>query len=177
MTKVDYSSLSIDVLQEIVRQAELRLQAQFQTTIAADNRAMGVAAALATISVVLMTAAVAALSIKGVGNQIASACSISSAVLLVGVVIAVVSARAIEFNFPGSYPSNWDEEVAHGASFKKALSDMANHYDEMLKENNNKMNEAGFLFNLSLILSSASMVVAGFWVAAILTRVKTQSTY
>lgn len=171
MQKIDYSSAHDDLLKEIIRQAEIKLQAQLQAAIAADHRALGVAAAMATIVALIMGGTVALFQAPGAPECLAWVGTVVSVTLLVAVVLAVLSARSIGFYFPGSEPSAWEEDVREEHTLKQSLGDMASHYDQMIRNNAREMKRAGHIFNASLIVAGLDLLGGIIYVAQILTPV------
>ncbi|PJK29957.1 hypothetical protein [Minwuia thermotolerans] len=159
MNQIGYSAASAEILREIIRQAEIKLQAQLQAALAADSRALGVAAAMATIAALLMGGAAAVFQSATAPAALAWIGVWVAGILLFAGTLAVVSARAIGFDFPGSEPSAWEDDIGNASTLKQSLGDMADHYDTMIADNARRMKRAGWIFNASLI--AAGLDLAG----------------
>jgi len=162
MSSADYVAAPAKVLDEIIRQAEARLQAQLTAAIAADQRAMTFAG--------LMLAAAAAFigaSFGAAQNEaLALPVYITGVGLIVSAVFAVIGARPVDWDFVGNTPRSWISSVASGQSLHDGLADMANFYAEMIEENETAITGAAFWIRLSMWCALASLVIGALAAAA-----------
>jgi len=100
-------NLPADVLAEVVREGELRVEAQLATATAADQRAL----TFAGFQIASATAALAGGIALIVGDQkdftLALLAGLFSCALLIAAGIALSTVRPKEFHFPGNRPGNW----------------------------------------------------------------------
>lgn len=123
------------LLLEVMRQAELRLDAQLTAGIAADARAMQFLAFIAAIIVLLITAAIAAVGFTVFGHQTIAICVAGSLGFSVAGYHAYHAAKPIPFEFPGSYPSAWGDDISNDVSFDDAVVEQLAYYDRNLNRN------------------------------------------
>jgi hypothetical protein len=141
-------ALDQKVLDEIVREGEVRLSAQLQIATAADQRALSIAAAQITSSTASLAGGIAlALGSKpdwwlaglaiafAIGNAVAAQRAISSV-------------RPKGFNIPGNRPLHWLPDrwmgsgAKHGHSLKQARIEQAACLDDEIAENRALMDDA-----------------------------------
>lgn len=152
MTISPYASATDDVLDEIVRQAEARLDAQLTSAIAADQRAMTFAG--------LLFAGAAAL---GAFAPSSAANSDSIALLLVGIGLAIggafatASARPAAWEYVGNVPSGWLGDIQSGKSLKDSKAEMAAFYDEMIAVNETSIGSAGRFMRTAMRIAFVSV--------------------
>jgi hypothetical protein len=143
-----------DLLNEILREAESRLEAQLTSALAADSRAMNFLGFVSAIAVASIGASLAAIE---------SNIALAAIGLLVGVgmMIAAFSAfsaaKPIDFQMVGNYPSEWVGDITDGATLHDALAAQVAFYDEMLKANAAAM--AGNAASLASAAASAKATV------------------
>ncbi len=154
-----FKGASADWVKEIIRQGELRLQAQLQSALAADARA-GVLASI-------QAAVVAALVVFGGSDEVRgaeeAAAYTAAAFTFVGAVLAGVAARPIAFDFPGLAPLDWAHAIQTGEAEDSANRAYAEYLDEYLRANDSRMKVNGWLTRAALaamVLAPAAAVVA-----------------
>lgn len=134
---IDWRSFAVanpTVLAEIIRQAELRLQAQLQSALAADARAGVLASIQGAAAAGLMVVAM-----SGEVSRAAATAALSAGVCLaVGSVCCAFALRPVPFCIVGNYPSMWLPDLA-GESIIGAQAGTAAYYDEHLKKNEAQM--------------------------------------
>ena len=170
--------LNDDVLGEVVREAERRLDAQLTTANAADQRAMAWAAILVTGSIAIIGAS-AALLVGGKSLLLAGLGVGISAILGTAIFKATVVFRPKDWHFPGNIPANWAPELwqCHGTAtscnIRQAKLEQASSLDEQIRENVQAAKEAGEQLKLSMDLALFSVVagVVGVGLLVLLTAI------
>lgn len=151
-----FKGVSREWVREIIRQGELRLQAQLQAALAADARA-GVLASI-------QAAATSALVIFGAADNVTGAIETASywaaAVAFIGAALAGLAARPIPFDFAGLEPEGWAYAIQTNEPEESAERSYAQYLDDYLKANARRMKLNGALSRLALIAMIASPVVA-----------------
>jgi hypothetical protein len=160
------TTLHPDVLQEVVREGEIRLQSQLQIATAADQRALTIAG----FQIASATAALAggvALAVKQGPDLLLAALALGFAGALLGAAwIAVRTVRPSKFSIPGNRPSGWLPErwlsaSAKDFSLKKARIEQAACLDEAIEENDRDLERAALQIHRSVDLMLRSVAVCG----------------
>lgn len=145
MTTSPYATADENVLDEIIRQAEARLNAQLTAAVGADQRAMTFAGLLFAGAAAL--AAIAAQNItsdqSGILIFVCLGLSISGA-------LAAVSAAPSAWEYVGNVPSAWVGDIQSLKPLRESKSEMANYYDDMLATNETAIAKAGRLMRSSM---------------------------
>jgi hypothetical protein len=155
--------LSADVLGEVVREAEIRVDAQLQAAIASDQRALAWSGFLITITLASMGAATALFQ----AGQMPSLALVvfAFAVLAAGcALVAMDAVRPSKFCFPGNLPSNWlpDEWITEGSfDLGHARYEQALALDEMIQKNANWAERAANRLRLSMDLTATALILCG----------------
>ncbi|MNQ63342.1 hypothetical protein D3C85_777210 [compost metagenome] len=154
-----FEGASADWVKEIIRQGELRLQAQLQSALAADARA-GVLASI-------QAAVVAALVVFGGSDEVRgaeeAAAYSAAALTFLGAVLAGIAARPIGFDFPGLAPLDWAEAVQTKEPEDSANRAYAQYLDDYIKANDDRMKINGWFTRAALVamvLAPAAAVIA-----------------
>ncbi|MFN7130053.1 MAG: hypothetical protein ACK4OJ_13415 [Brevundimonas sp.] len=135
----EFKGASAESVKEIIRQGELRLQAQLQAAIAADGRSNALAAIQAAAAAALIVYAGGA----GVEETSALAAFMAAAFFIAGAIFAAWAARPIAFDFAGLHPSDWVEAIKTKEPVDSARRAYATYLDEYLKANDIRMAENG----------------------------------
>jgi hypothetical protein len=155
MSSSDYAAAPAEVLGEIIREAEARLQAQLTAAVAADQRAMTfagllLAAAAAMIGAVLGASPNATITVPIFATALG---------LFASAIFAVAAARPVYWDFVGNTPTSWVRSIADGQSLQGALADMADFYAEMIEENENAIARAAFSIRVSMVGALISLLI------------------
>lgn len=153
-----YQAAASDVLKEILRDAEARLEAQLTTTLGADQRAM-------TFSGLLIASAGALIGVVlAVPNASAPYWLVAfvSAALLLAAGLAVYSAQPTRWEYVGNIPSHWLDDISSGRSLEACLAEMLEHYDTMILDNEAEIESAAIWMNRSMFVAVASLVIGLF---------------
>ena len=150
----DNAQLRLDVVQEIVREAEARLSAQLQTAIAADQRSMTFAAIAGSASAAAIAGAGGLFFVESLkGQSLFYGALALSAMFFAASLLAALSARPTDWEFVGNVPSAWVDDVKDGKFLKASLAEMAEHYDCMILSNRKSMLKSAKLFNVAMWLA------------------------
>jgi hypothetical protein len=133
MSPSPYSAASPDKLDEIMRLAELRLAAQLTLGVAADQRAMTMAAILAAVDAALLSAWAA----------LETGASWTLPILILGFAVAAAltawSALPRAWEVAGNEPRKWLSDIPSGDSLHNGKAAMVGHYDDMLADNERQL--------------------------------------
>ncbi|WP_157410175.1 hypothetical protein [Sphingobium xenophagum] len=158
-------SFDQEVLDEIVREAELYLQAQFTAAGASDQRGMAWAGFMIASTTAALAAA-ASLVVSG-GHIILAITSLgAAAMLLLSTFLAAKAVRPNKFCFPGNRPANWLPENWHGngvgtLDIKQARLEQAHTLEKQICDNVEWAEEAGKLLHHSMDVAMAAVLLAG----------------
>src|SRR5688572_13603522 len=100
-----YKPGDVKLLQDIVRSAEIRLQAQLTPSVAADQRALVLAGRLVPTIAALVGAATALMLATPPQSFIAGVAFLSAAGLFVSLILTIVAGRPAKWNYPGTRPA------------------------------------------------------------------------
>jgi hypothetical protein len=117
-----------ETIKEVMRLGEVFLSAQLQSALAADLRAMTLAAILSAIIAGILggTATIVAAKID-IGWHLLSLLVFSSA-LLVALWAAIQAARPTRFQFAGNNPAHWEEDGGDKEKLIEAMAEQASFY-------------------------------------------------
>ncbi len=165
-------NLAIPMLTEIRREAELYLSAQLTAAIAADQRAYAFAGTVTAGAVVLVGASYATATSTPPSVFLSVTATLVAGALFVSALVAVLSARSIDFEFCGNQPKNWSEDAEKKISFKVAIAEQCEHYDEMIACNSIVMQKNSQFFNRAVYIALVGLGMGGvaflFWLFPIL---------
>lgn len=168
----DFESLrSFDqaVLDEIVREGEIYLQAQFAAAAASDQRGMAWAGFMIASATAALAAA-ASLVVSGGHMLLAITSLVAATMLLVSTFLATKAVRPDKFCFPGNRPANWLPENWHGhgtdtLDIKQARIEQANTLQIQICENVDWAEAAGKLLHYSMDVAMGAVLLAGCVIA------------
>jgi hypothetical protein len=158
-------SLPRDVLDEVVREAEVRLAAQLQMASAADQRALTIAG----FQIAAATASLGGGVALAVGTKADVWLAIVAVMFAFAMVLsareAVLSAQPQKFHVPGNrpigwLPENWLDGATKGHNIIQARIEQAACLDEAITENALDMDFAGAKVRRSLTWSIAAVGAA-----------------
>jgi hypothetical protein len=135
---VDFSKISDEFAQEIVREGEAYLSGQVQIATSADQRAAVMASVFAAAGAALMAGVLTAASGQFT-NEAASLLiggTAAAILFLVGASFCVRATMPQTFWVAGAEPENWESDVAAGRPLKDALGEQAGNIQEKIDENN-----------------------------------------
>lgn len=147
-----------DMLDEILREAELRLSAQLTSAIAADTRAMTFLGFIAAVTVASVGGGLAVLDTNWVLAVIAI---FVGAGFGVSGFFAFEAARPIDFRFVGNDPASWRGDIEKRISLRHAKAEQVAFYDKMIKSNRAAMSESAELLQKSANIAKITLAIAG----------------
>jgi hypothetical protein len=167
------ATLPQDVLGEVVREGELKLQSQLQASLAADSRALSLAGFSLTGSTALLGAAAALSHDNAPDFPIIYIATGFGVALLVSGGLAVLSARPVKFYFPGNEPKNWvpeewDLPEGQQPTFKRARIEQAMVLQSVISKNQAACETNARLTRAALILVFGAAAAAAASFAALL---------
>ena len=158
---IDLLPADIAVLDEVIRQAELRMQVQIQLALAADARAGVLATIQGTGSAALFVVAAQSTAPVALAPTLAAAI-----VLALGAVLAAVAARPVAIGAPGTRPRDGVSDIRAGVSLARARADTARLLDKYLIENEEIMVSNNRWTTRSIFCLAAAPIMSGLLLAA-----------
>jgi hypothetical protein len=155
-------SAESDTLKEILRQAELHLDAQLTAAIAADQRAYTFAGLSSAAAVILVGGSYGVIIEKEPDTFIAYTAFFVAVALFVASWVAVMSARSVDFEFTGSRPGKWGPDIEERKSFESSLAEQCENYDTQINANRKTMANNSLMFN-----RAANIALGGVGIGAI----------
>lgn len=157
-----YAKADKDKLDEIIREAELLLDAQTALATAADQRALTFAGLLVAAVAALVGAALAA---HPQSLPVVSLSAIAAG-LLVASALSLWSARPVNWYPAGNRPGAWLEDIEEGDSLHNGRAAMAEYYEQMISRNEERITAAGRLMHWSFGITAATLAVAAIYAVA-----------
>lgn len=146
---------------EVMRQAELRLDAQLTAAIASDARAMQFLSFIAAITVLLISAAIAALEFSEFAIQGFIVAIVGALGFVVAGFYAFQAAKPVLFEFSGGYPSAWQEDIEADIPLDDALRQQLSLYERRLNANRESMAQSSEALKTAARYVVATLIVAG----------------
>nr|AWM10102.1 hypothetical protein CIT39_29140 [Bradyrhizobium symbiodeficiens] len=141
----------LEVLKEIVREAESFLTAQLTAGLAADQRAINTAVYLAAILAAIVGGTATLVSVgKPLGLHLLGVGWIVF-FLAFALVHAVRAARPTPFSYAGNNPAHWEPDVKEKRCLRDSLAGQAAIYAQGIRTNVKCLNEAHAFMRLSLM--------------------------
>ncbi|RSV20378.1 hypothetical protein CA236_00220 [Sphingomonas sp. ABOLG] len=166
-------ALDNDILKEVVREGERRIDAQLATANAADQRAMAWAALLVTVAAAVLGGSAALLT---TGKNLLLAGTGVGVAFMLGVAImkAIDVVRPKNFDFPGNQPRNWLPEkwqcygTGQACDLRQALLEQAATLDEQIADNAAAADASGLQLRASMDLALYAVVLGAIVVGALI---------
>jgi hypothetical protein len=149
-----------DLLQEILREAESRLNAQLTTAIAADMRAMTFLGFVSAVAVATVGAGLAAYSNT---PNLGVLSLFTGFGFVLAAFFAFEAARPIEFEMIGNDPGSWKRDILSGVKLHDALAEQISFYDDMLKKNRAAMEESGRQLQKAANIAMLTVAISGIF--------------
>lgn len=157
---VDWAKVDDEIARQIVRHGELQVQAQLQTALAADQRSMTFSAVMAALTTLALGAALAILSDETPTRDVGIPMLVVGTVFVLSLFFAVLSARPIEFVFPGNHPKQLYENAAYLAGpISENLGTDAENYQTTIEANEKRMKKNARLLLCAYWLSFAAPIL------------------
>jgi len=169
---LDWSRADPEMAKIILRQAELRLDAQLKIAIAADQRAMVSAGICAAFAAASATAAISNVSsgrtasisqpkptVASTGNNEITAAGLAiAATLLCAAAIFLRCAKPTKFKVPGNEPAFWFE-VRNHKNLAVALGGECENYQVWIEQNNDALAKNAKRYWLAVKVAATAPVV------------------
>lgn len=155
---LNFEKVSKDRYAEIIRLAELRLQSQLSSAIAADQRALALTGIFVTFSLAALGTAGAAYTNDD--YFLLSAMLILFSYLTFAAYIAVKAAKPVAFEFAGNDPEEWMNKDDLKGPWTIALKQQCDFYDKWIKYNAELMKENGKQVSRAINLLAGAPIVA-----------------
>jgi hypothetical protein len=149
-------------LSQILRLAEARLEAQLTSAIAADQRAMTYGAILVGASAALIAVAVAMSQSQPTVRLIGPVLAMLFG-LTVAAGMAIYSAFPTDWEIVGTEPRHWLEDIEERDTLHNGVAAMAEHYDQMITDNNARMVKAAWWMKASLLVTGLTLTTSMPW--------------
>jgi hypothetical protein len=167
------NELPNDVLAEVVREGELKLDAQLQTALAADNRSLTISGLSLTASTTLLGGAAILTGETHPDLPVIGIAALLGVALLSAGILAMLAARPVSFFLPGNEPENWvpsawDLPAGAGRTLKRARVEQARVIQKLLSSNSLTAQRNARLVRAALWIILSGVTLAAFGLGAIL---------
>lgn len=157
--------LSDDVLAEVVREAEARLQAQLQIATAADQRALTFAGFQIAAATAALAGGVALLNAPTPDFSLATLAVLFALAMLAGAGCAMLTAWPRKFAIPGNEPAHWAPSQwqwpKRGFSLAAARVEQAACLQGSIKKNQHQAAHAAGLMHRAIYICGGAVGAAG----------------
>ncbi|WP_414815684.1 hypothetical protein [Rhizobium sp. IY2] len=152
---------SLEMAERLLQQGETFLQAQFEAAIAADQRAMTMAAFFASVAAAIGAGAIAYWDKSG-DLPILIAGLVGSGLMAIGACICLWAARPVDFFYPGTHPECWYSVL--NRPLNEVLWGEAQNYQDNIEKNGTFLtqNSKALIYGASLS-AVAPMVGIAAW--------------
>lgn len=156
---MEHEKDALALAQVVLRQGELRLQAQMAVTLAANQRAI----TLAGILVAATTAAVG-VGVAQMGQPLGHGALAAAAMFITGAACCIRAAWPVRFRLVGNLPDNWWDDEVMSRPLADCLKKESDNYSGRIRENVRTINAcANWL--MAGVIAAALAPVAGLMVA------------
>lgn len=162
-----------ELLEEIIRESEITLDAQLSAGTAADARAFTLLGYVATIAVVLVGASFT----LQISNTQHVGLSILSFACAFGCIISswflYQSGKPTDWEYAGNSAKNWRTDLLNKIPLNNALAEQCAHYSEAIATNNRTLEASAKHFDSAVKALLATLVLGGlssvfFWLDALI---------
>lgn len=150
-----------DILQEILRESELKLAAQLQSGLAADQRAFTYLGFIVVIVVVIVGAAFSLQIDKPTNTALSVICLLLSGGFFTSCIYLYKSAKPVDWYFAGNEPNKWLEDIENKITLHHALAAQCGYYDKCLTENNRSLVNASQNFENATLIFVITVAFCG----------------
>lgn len=155
--------ISTPVAEQALRQGELYLSAQFQSALAADQRAMTVAAFFATVATAIAAGSIAYWDRTEDVPILVS--GLTAAVLMaIGACLCLWTARPVDFYFPGNHPACW-ADILNRPINEVFWGEALNYQDSIEKNEIFLTSNSKVLYRAAVLAAAAPIIAIGIWLA------------
>ncbi len=159
--------LDLRVLEEVVREGEQMLAAQFAAATASDQRALTWAGFVITIAIASIGAS-ASLAMTGKAPALSVISALLGVLMAVSGFQAIVSVRPKTFALPGNRPENWlpaEWEKGRTCDLQQARIEQARCLNNQIDDNAIAAEDAASRMHTSMDLAICGVLLAGIYVA------------
>jgi hypothetical protein len=149
------------MLDEILRQAELFLQAQLTIALASDQRSLVFSSVIAGLVTILIGGGISILTQNPHSEFVIIPFIPMLLFLIVAMIIGLFSSRPIKFRVVGNNPKQWVDDINEGKSLHTAKAETAALYWRAIEENHQSLATNARLLRFALRWTFAG-VLAGF---------------
>lgn len=148
---------NVELARTVLRQGELRLDAQLKLTVAANQRAM-------TLLSVYIAAALAAagFAVEGFSSPLSLGALAAAIFLGFGGFFCILAARPMAIHAPGNLPDAWWDDNVENRGLYKALKRESINYAKNIEENRQILKECTADYNKGVILGALSPFIGLF---------------
>lgn len=147
-----------ETLREIIREAESYLSAQLTVALAADQRAVTLCGMLAAASAILASGGISLIIGERKDIYLGVIGLIVVMLFMVAMILSISAAKPCDFNFVGTFPSNWEGDILNGKNLDASLAEQASHYDLILKKNNEILKKNGSRVYRAIIIAWGALL-------------------
>lgn len=161
-------SASEEMLNEIIREAEIFLDSQLRAGLASDQRAITFSSVVAAATAVLLGAFV---TIAATNEAALSKVLPLVPVILffmISMVCAFLVCRPTTFRYAGSNPRHWLDDITSKRKLKIALAGQAYLYAKGISENDCLLSRNASLMRYALISAALGVVFSFIWVLVVI---------
>ena len=149
----DWKTADLEMVREMVREAELVLEGQVSFAMSADQRASSLAGIYTATATALVAGVVAA---EALSPSVVVGGLVSAAFFIGGAGLCISTVLPTKFHVAGNEPEGWYGDVASGRPLVEALGEQAEHYQEAISFNNEKMKSCAIRYRGGAILGIAA---------------------
>lgn len=160
------NNLSRELAERVLKQGELRLNAQLQVALAADQRAVTSAAILVAVASAALGFAGAQATNCNIDVPFAVALLVAGLSLLVSAAFCVGAARPVKFALVGAYPEEWWDDDVTAKPLEECLWTESNNYNVRINDNRTVLSHNAALLRKGMYLACVSPLIGLFswWV-------------
>lgn len=159
MAGIKYSIVKIDVAKEIIRLSELKIQAQLQIGIAANQRSATLCGIFSTSTIAVMGAVFVYID-KNADNSIEIAGSCCSVMLFAAALCCLKALWPTSFATAGIEPKNWLYRDALLGSIEDTLLNEAENYQSKIESNRITNKKCAIWFKMGASIGCAAPIVS-----------------
>lgn len=164
----DWSRAELENVREIMRQGEAYLGAQLTVAIAADQRAIRLAGALATIGSALIAAAFAMVTAHEPRWALGAGGGAAGVTMLMGMWFAWRAMRPCDFHYVGNHPRQWWNDADMTGKLALALGQQTEHCQDAIEKNAAVLDRNAEEIHRALRLTIAAPIVGGLTALGVL---------
>ncbi len=153
------NGLTRELAERVLKQGELRLGAQLQLALAADQRAVTSAAILVAVASAALGFAGEQATDTNTDVPLAVALLVAGLFLLGSAWFCVSAARPVKFGLVGAYPEEWWKDEVAAKPFEECLWKESNNYNVKISDNLVVIKSNTALLRKGMYLACASPLI------------------